>query len=154
MRAAELVIRRARLQDLDAVAACENACFEHPWSFAMLYEDICETAAAIYLVAELDGEIIGYGGTHIVIDESHITNLCILPEYRRRGYGHALMMALMDVSKDEGAEAVTLEVRVSNRAALHLYLGMGFTIAGIRRNYYEGREDAYVMWAGEPPSLS
>lgn len=153
MSAAELTIRRARLQDLDQIAACENACFEDPWSFAMLYEDICETAAALYLVAAIGDEIIGYAGTHIVIDESHITNLCIRPGYRRQGYGRTLLRALMDLSQEEGAEAVTLEVRVSNRAALHLYLQMGFTIAGIRRNYYEGREDAYVMWAGEPPSL-
>lgn len=145
----DLNIRRAQLGDLDQIYMCETLCFEHPWSFAMLYDDICETPAAIYLVAELGDEIVGYAGTHIVIDESHVTNLCIRPEYRRRGYGRRLMRALMDVAKENGAEAVTLEVRVSNRAALKLYLELGFTIAGARPSYYDGREDAYIMWAGK-----
>lgn len=145
------VIRRARLGDLDGIYSCEQASFEDPWSFAMLYDDICETPSAIYLVCELDGGIIGYAGTHIVIDESHITNLCIRPEFRGQGHGRALMEALMEVSRSQGAEAITLEVRVSNRPALRLYMDLGFTIAGIRRNYYPGREDAYVMWYGEGP---
>lgn len=148
-----LTIRRAALGDLDEIYSCEQASFEDPWSFAMLYNDICETPAAVYLVGILHGQVIGYGGTHIVIDESHITNLCIRPEHRKQGYGRALMEALMDVSRENGAEAVTLEVRVSNRAALRLYLSLGFTIAGVRRNYYPGREDAYVMWYGEGPLI-
>lgn len=145
------VIRRAGLQDLDGMYSCEQESFEDPWSFAMIYDDVCETPAAIYLVCELDGEIIGYAGTHIVIDESHITNLCIRPGFRQQGYGRALMEDLIAVSRENGAEAVTLEVRVSNRPALRLYMDLGFTIAGIRRNYYPGREDAYVMWLGEGP---
>ena len=144
-------VRPARLQDLDAIYSCEQECFEDPWSFASLYDDICETPAAVYLVGEVDGEIAGYAGTHIVIDESHVTNLCIRPAYRGRGFGRTLMEALMEASRREGAEAVTLEVRVSNRPALRLYLSLGFTIAGIRRNYYNGPEDAYVMWYGEGP---
>lgn len=148
---AEPLIRRAVLGDLDEIYSCEQVCFEDPWSFAMLYDDICETPAALYLVSELDGRIIGYAGTHIVIDESHVTNLCIRPEYRQRGYGRQLLEALMELSRENGAEAVTLEVAVSNRAALRLYLDLGFGIAGIRRNYYAGREDAYVMWSGEGP---
>lgn len=147
----EMVIRRAVLGDLDGIYSCEQVCFEDPWSFAMLYDDICETPAAVYIVCELRGQIIGYAGTHMVIDESHITNVCVRPEYRKRGYGKALMETLMEISRENGAEAITLEVRVSNRAALRLYLGLGFTIAGIRRNYYPGREDAYVMWLGEGP---
>lgn len=138
------------MSDLDEIYACEQACFSHPWSFGMLYDDICESPAAIYLVCEVDGKIVGYGGTHLVIDESHITNLCVRPECRLRGYGRALLQAIIDESRKNGAEAITLEVRVSNRAAMRLYVDMGFTIAGIRRNYYEGREDAYVMWAGDP----
>lgn len=146
MQNSQVTIRRAEREDLDAIYACEQACFDDPWSYPMLYEDICENRGAIYLVVLCDHKVVGYCGTHIVLDESHITNICVLPEYRGRGLAKRMMHALQDMSERRGALAMTLEVRVSNRVALHLYRKCGFTVQGIRKKYYRGREDAYVMW--------
>lgn len=116
----------------------------------MLYEEVCENRSAVYLVLLVNGRVVGYCGANIVLDESHVMNMCVLPDYRGKGYAKLMMRALQDASKERGADAMTLEVRTSNRAALRLYKDCGFTIQGLRKNYYNGREDAYVMWTRRP----
>lgn len=145
--AGEIIIRQANIADLDNVYECEQACFETPWSFSMLYEDIVVNNNTVYMVIEKDGQIIGYGGMWIIMDEAHITNVCVRPEYRGLGYAKKLMASLAQQSRLNGAEAMTLEVRVSNRAALKLYKHCGFSIQGLRKKYYSNKEDAYIMWA-------
>lgn len=142
----KISIRRAGLGDLEKVYECETTCFESPWSFAMLYEDIIENPNTVYFVVERGGEIIGYGGMWIVLDEAHITNVCILPAYREKGYAKQLMAVLADASRERGASGMSLEVRVSNKPALKLYKRCGFSIQGLRKKYYHNKEDAYVMW--------
>lgn len=154
MANSDLAIRRAEIGDLEQIHYCENTSFELPWSYAMLYDDIIENENTVYLVVEFDGKIIGYGGMWIIFDEAHITNVCILPEYRGNGYAYSLMTALIGTAKEHGADAMSLEVRVSNKAALKLYKKCGFTIHGIRKRYYSNNgEDAYVMWTERGPGL-
>lgn len=144
-----ITIRRATREDLDGIFACEQACFDDPWSFPMLYEDICENRTTVYLVMAAGknaDRIIGYCGAHIVLDEAHITNVCVLPKYRGRGLAKAMMRALEKEVRAHGALAMTLEVGVTNKVAQRLYRECGFSVQGIRRKYYNGREDAYVMW--------
>lgn len=143
----DINIRLAKNEDLQQISEVENLCFESPWSFDMLYHDICANDLTIYMVAEKDGKIIGYGGMWIIIDEAHITNVCIHPDYRRRGYAKQLMNALAEKSEEMGANSMTLEVRVSNHSAIKLYNGCGFHIQGVRKRYYSNNgEDAYIMW--------
>ncbi len=139
-------IRRAGMADLEKIYECETASFEEPWTYAMLYDDIIENGNTVYMVVENAGDIIGYGGMWIVMDEAHITNVCIMPEHRKKGHAKALMRELICAGKEQGASSVTLEVRVSNKPALRLYKQMGFTIQGLRKRYYRNNEDAYVMW--------
>lgn len=125
----------------------ENLCFDYPWSLEALYEDIIENKNIYYVVVAGDGNVVGYAGMRIIIDEAHITNVCVLEEYRNKGYGKSLMRAMIEASKNLGADAITLEVRVSNYAAIALYESMGFESAGIRRKYYnDNGEDALIMW--------
>lgn len=145
-QAEELVIRGAELSDLEKIHECEAASFTEPWSYAMLYDDIIENSNTVYMVVVRNGEIIGYGGMWVVLDEAHITNVCIKPEYRKMGYAKVLMKELIKVSKQHGTTSMTLEVRVSNKPALRLYKQFGFTIQGLRKRYYRNNEDAYVMW--------
>lgn len=147
IKGGEIIIRQAQIADLDKVYECETICFETPWSFSMLYEDIVVNTNTVYMVIEKDEQIIGYGGMWIILDEAHITNVCVRPEYRGRGYAKQLMRSLAQQSRLNGAEAMTLEVRVSNRAALKLYKHCGFSIQGLRKKYYSNKEDAYIMWA-------
>lgn len=99
------------------------------------------------MVIEDEGKIAGYCGAWIVIDESHITNIAILPEYRGQKLGEALLRKMIEISISMGVVRMTLEVRVSNSVAISLYEKLGFQKGGIRKNYYtDNQEDAYVMW--------
>jgi ribosomal-protein-alanine N-acetyltransferase len=140
-------IRRAEFGDLKQIHALEKQSFDVPWSYEMLYEDICTNKGTVYYVLEEDRNIVGYGGMWIILDEAHITNVCVLPEKRRKGYAMMLMKKLCDKAESLGAENMTLEVRVSNHDALHLYKKCGFAIHGRRKKYYSNNnEDAYIMW--------
>lgn len=142
----QVTIRRATREDLDQIFACECACFDNPWTLSMLYEEICENPTTIYLVMTAADRVVGYCGAHIVLDEAHITNVCVLPDYRGCGLAKRMMRALQEEARMHGASAMTLEVGVTNKAAQRLYRECGFSVQGIRRKYYNGREDAYIMW--------
>jgi ribosomal-protein-alanine N-acetyltransferase len=101
---------------------------------------------AHYLVVRAGHETVAYGGLWLMVDEAHITTFAVLPEWRRRGVGGRLMLALMDVSLDLAARFMTLEVRLSNRAARELYGRFGFKPVGLRPRYYsDNGEDALIM---------
>ena len=82
-------------------------------------------------------KLVGYCGVWIVIDEAHITNIAILPGYRGKRLGEALMRKVIEIVKERGAKTMTLEVRVSNMIAQSLYRKFGFQAGGIRKGYYQ-----------------
>lgn len=142
----ECVIRPLGKRDLDALEALERECFDLPWSRHAFQSEL-KNRCAHYIVAEQDGEIVGYAGMWVVIDEAHITNVAVGPEHRRLGYGRRLMRALMRRAADSGVQVMTLEVRKSNKAAQELYARLGFEPCGIRKKYYSNNgEDAVLMW--------
>ena len=95
--------------------------------------------------------IVGFAGMWTLFDEAHITTIGVEPEYRGRGLGELLLVALTDEALKRGAEWLTLEVRVGNEAAQGLYRKYGFSVHGVRKRYYsDNNEDAYIMWS---PSL-
>lgn len=143
----EIVIRRAKIEDIRQIHYIESVCFDDPWSYEMLYNDIFDNDITVYMVVEKQGKVIGYGGMWIIFDEAHITNVCIHPELRRKGYAKKLMEVLTKEAADMGAYSMTLEVRVSNEGAMKLYNNCGFHIQGVRKKYYSNNgEDAYIMW--------
>jgi len=102
---------------------------------------------ARYMVAVKDDVVVGFAGMWIIIDEAHITNIAVHPEYRGFGIGNMLMDSLLSICKLENVTAITLEVRVSNQRAINLYKIFGFVEEGIRKEYYEdNKEDALIMW--------
>ena len=149
----DCVIRRMTLDDLDAVAAIEAATFPTPWSRDSFQQELERNVAARYLVAEMDGQVIGYAGAWIILDESHITNIAIEESRRGLGYGRALTTALMQYLSNLGAAYATLEVRRSNLRAQNLYKSLGFVELGVRKRYYEdNREDALIMVCDHMPA--
>ena len=139
--------RFLRDEDIDQILIVEHECFTLPWSREAFYNELNHNQYAVYVVLEDAGRIIGYGGVWVVLDEAHITNIAILPEYRGRKLGEALLKKVMEISKAKGAETATLEVRVSNTAARSLYKKLGFQEGGIRKRYYtDNQEDGIVMW--------
>ena len=142
----EPVIRFMRLKDVDAVAAIEEATFARPWSRESFRQELTRNAVARYLVAEENGEILGYAGAWVILDESHITNIAVREDARGRGIGKKLTADLLQVLSNLGACYATLEVRVNNLRAQNLYKSLGFISVGKRKRYYEdNNEDAFLM---------
>lgn len=143
-----LRIRHANKEDIDKMAELDQICFETPWSREDFRKELCENKLALYLVATWDDEVIGYAGLWCVVDEGHITNVAVHPDYRKRGVGKKLINWLLNDAKTmNGVKNFTLEVRVSNSAAIHLYENFGFKEVGLRKEYYShNKEDAAIMW--------
>ena len=142
-----LSFRYMREEDLDQIMIIEKESFTLPWSREAFYNELHHNQYAVYIVLEDKGEVIGYSGVWIVVDEAHVTNIAILPQFRGRKLGEALLRKLMDISREMGATSMTLEVRVSNTPARSLYCKLGFQEGGIRKKYYtDNSEDGIVMW--------
>lgn len=140
-------VRRMTMEDIDEVYEVEKNSFTVPWTKESFFNELSSNYFAVYHVAEYEEKLIGYCGMWLVLDESQITNIAILPEYRGRGFGEKLLLAVMDVARKRGASIMSLEVRVSNESAQSLYKKLGFQPGGIRKNYYsDNQEDALVMW--------
>ncbi|OOE00365.1 ribosomal-protein-alanine N-acetyltransferase [Anoxybacillus kestanbolensis] len=135
------------IQDLDRIVEIEQRSFTLPWSRSSFHQELTNNPYARYIVMEHDGQIIGYCGMWLVMDEAHITNIAVLPEFRGKKLGEALMKQAMALAREEGTKTMTLEVRVSNIVAQSLYRKLGFLNGGIRKRYYsDNQEDALVMW--------
>lgn len=143
----EAVYRKMTLGDIPAVAETEREAFATPWTEEIFEHELTGNAYAHYIVAEVDGQIIGHVGMWIVLDECHITNVAVRSSMRGRGLGEALMRKAMELCALNEVKTMTLEVRVSNEPARSLYRKLGFQEGGIRKNYYQDdHEDGLVMW--------
>lgn len=141
-----MIIRKMRADDVDVVAKIEAEVFSDPWSKESFQKEVCVTDH-IYLVAEEDHKITGYCGLWKVADEGYITNVCVAPDYRGRAVGTKMLTELIHIAQQDEITAVTLEVRISNEAAIHLYKKLGFKEVGVRKGFYSHpKEDAVIMW--------
>ncbi len=132
--------------DLDAVMEIEHLCFSTPWSRESFRMEIEENRCARYLVLTVNERPVAYAGAWLVIDEGHVTNVAVHPDFRGKGYGERITRALMKECLKIGISWLTLEVRRSNETAQSLYRKLGFTEVGVRKKYYEDNgEDAYIM---------
>ena len=139
-------IAAMRLEDLDVVQAIERASFSSPWPPNAYRSELETNRLANYLVARADGEIVGYGGMWLMVDEAHITTFAIHPAWRRQRIGERLLLAFLDLALARQAHEATLEVRLSNLAARRLYEKYGFRPVGLRPRYYsDDNEDALIM---------
>jgi ribosomal-protein-alanine N-acetyltransferase len=135
------------VEDLDQVMLLELTCFSVPWTRESFKKELTENKLAHYIVIEEENQIVGYGGVWYIVDEGHITNVAIHPDHRKKGLGKQLVDAMKDMAIQNEIILMTLEVRVSNVAAITLYERMGFLEAGIRPKYYtDNQEDALIMW--------
>jgi ribosomal-protein-alanine N-acetyltransferase len=138
-------IRSMRDSDLKAALDIERSVYPQPWS-ERIFRDELAAPNRVYLVAEVEGVMIGYGGLMMVADEAHITTVVVCPEWRSHRVGTRIMLALVDEAIEKGGAALTLEVRTSNAAAQALYRRFGMEPVGVRKRYYIN-EDAVIYWA-------
>ena len=166
-------IEPMRMEDVPTVGAIERMVFARPWPVDAYDYELRENPNAHYLVArlkrregtapqitrslkaawrraisspELDKTLLGYGGLWLMVDEAHICTLAVHPAWRQRGIGESLLASLIEKAMALSSRCVTLEVRVSNHVAQHLYEKYGFSQTGLRRGYYsDNNEDAFIM---------
>lgn len=136
------------IDQIDDVLAVEQASFTNPWTREMYVSELANQGVSFCFVARADdGAVIGFCSFWRVLDELHINNLAVLPDFRRHGVGSQLLARALAEGASLGARRATLEVRRSNDAARLLYERFGFTIAGVRRAYYTNPvEDALILW--------
>ena len=149
----DLVIRRMTINDVDAVYAIEANTFARPWSRQDFIKEMTTNTCARYLVVEKDGNVIGYAGAWIVLDEAHVTNVAVAKDFRGQGIGRLLTAALIQYASNLGVVYATLEVRRSNETAKRLYQSLGYEYVGVRKRYYEDNgEDALLYCCQHMPT--
>ena len=141
-----MTVRRATIEDAKEIFAIEMECFSVPWSLDSIETELVNEDKKLYYVIEDANGVVGYAGAWLVYDEGQITNIAIRPSAIRQGFGAKLTSALIEECFKRGMHEIFLEVRISNLSALSLYRQLGFTVKGMRKNYYsEPKEDAYIM---------
>jgi ribosomal-protein-alanine N-acetyltransferase len=143
-----LVIERLSHADIDDVLALEESAFTSPWTREMYLGELENAGVSYcYLARDAQRRAVGFCSFWRVLDELHINNLAVLPEFRRAGVGSMLLEFVLKKGAELGARRATLEVRQSNEAARLLYERLGFSVAGVRPGYYSKPvEDALVLW--------
>lgn len=138
-----------RRRHLRAVLRIDAQVYPRPWSLGLYLGELgLPEERRIYLVARVDSEVVGHAGLMFAADDGHITTVAVDPAWQGRGIATRLLLVLVRVALDQGASALTLEVRAGNEAAQALYRRFGFVEAGVRERYYpENDEDAVIMWA-------
>jgi [ribosomal protein S18]-alanine N-acetyltransferase len=140
----EVKVRRLAYSDLPAVIAIERHSFPTPWSLAMFVLELSKPSG-ICLAATAGEELFGYLICSRYDQVWHLMNVAVAPERRRSGVAGRLISRLIEEAR--GKLPFTLEVRVSNLAAISMYERFGFRSAGVRPRYYhDNGEDALIMW--------
>lgn len=140
------------LGEIDEVLAIEQASFTNPWTREMYLAELGRRDVSGFLLAR-DGErrVVGFCSFWRVLDELHINNLAVSPTHRRQGVASALLASVFREGARLGTRRAILEVRSSNDVARRLYERFGFTVAGVRREYYNHPvEDAIVLCRDDP----
>ena len=135
------------LTDIETVTHIEHQSTPYGWS-KKIFEQSLDSNCCLVLQGENHPELLGFCVLQKIVDELHILNICITREYQKRGWGQALLNAIIAMAKEASFQDIHLEVRISNLAARNLYHNMGFNDVGVRENYYsceKGREDAVQM---------
>ncbi|MBP6754040.1 MAG: ribosomal protein S18-alanine N-acetyltransferase [Alicycliphilus sp.] len=132
---------------LDALLAVEQRAYSHPWTRGNFTDALASGYQAQVLMA--GDHLLGYFVAMMGVDEVHLLNLTVAPEFQRQGWARVLLEALALWSRGQGAQWLWLEVRASNLRAQQIYLAHGFRRVGERKRYYPAdhgqREDAVVM---------
>ncbi|MBQ8848165.1 MAG: ribosomal protein S18-alanine N-acetyltransferase [Candidatus Gastranaerophilales bacterium] len=145
----EFVIRQMEHKDIDDILQIEELSYgAHHWSRDSFLIELNNKISSYKCILNSENKCVGYMGIWKIIDEAHVTNLSIHPDWRNKKLAQRLLLASLDECYREKIKYITLEVRVSNQKAINLYEKFGFKSLGLRKKYYQdNNEDALIMWS-------
>ena len=144
--AEDVFIRGMEEKDLPEVASLEAETFTEPWSLTSLQESM-KNPIYQFLVAIRDNSVVGYCALRQVGNEGEISNVAVVSGHQNQGIGKKMLEEILHMGDKSGITEYTLEVRISNESAIHLYQKAGFLSEGVRKNFYQKpAEDAVIMW--------
>ncbi|MBA2312149.1 MAG: ribosomal protein S18-alanine N-acetyltransferase [Actinobacteria bacterium] len=142
----DLELVRMRRRHLRKVLSIEASVYPRPWSASLFLSELAQRSSRSYLVGRHQGITIAYAGMMFTGREAHVTNIAVDPDFHGRKVGTRLLLTMVYEALARGCERISLEVRVTNGAAMSMYGKFGFITTGIRKGYYiETNEDAYIM---------
>ena len=131
--------------DLESINDCLFSDFDDFWSINTLKSEL-QNPNSEYIVAKINNNIVGFAGIWKAVDDVHITNIVTAKKYRRQKIGSTLLSNLIEMAKNkENITSITLEVNSTNIPAQKLYNKFHFKIVGIRKKYYNNKDDAIIM---------
>lgn len=141
-------IKPMEKSDIDSVIAIEEKAYgPHHWSKESFMGELSNELAKYFSVFSENGDLIAYCGCWQILEEAHITNIAVDPDFRQKHIGEAMLKTIIDECYKNMAKYITLEVRVGNKPAIGLYEKYGFKSLGTRKGYYQdNNEDALIMW--------
>lgn len=145
-----ITTREATINDLDILLKIEMTCFVSPWNEEQLLYELNENPVSNFFIAEVNGQVVGFYDYWVTFDSATISQIAVLPEYRRKGIGSFLLQEIIDDCSAKRVMNITLEVRKDNINAQKLYKKLGFKEILIKTAYYSNGDDAiYMMRKGE-----
>ena len=137
-------ILEMNLDDFEQIKDCLQEEFDEFWTPNILKSEL-ESPNSKYIIAKENENIVGFAGIIISIDDTEITNIVTKKTERKRGIGTLLLDKLIEMTKKENRDKISLEVNENNIEAKNLYIKNGFEIVGRRKKYYNGIDDAIIM---------
>ena len=139
------LISKMQESDIDELVKIDKICFSSPWSYNSFKAEL-ENKNSYFIVCKYNNKAIGYAGLYKILDETYISNIALLPDYRKKGIGRKLLVSLINYAQNNRASFISLEVRKSNYIAINLYKSEGFVLSGLRKNFYSSpKEDGLIM---------
>lgn len=144
----DIKIRKMHKKDIEQIMKIESVSFGNfHWTPESFAAEIENDIGNYFTAEDKKGEVIGYCGFWLIVDEAHITTIAVHPDLKKQGLGEKLLQKMIEVGYEKNAKWFTLEVRASNITAQNLYYKYNFKSLGLRRKYYQdNEEDALVMW--------
>lgn len=140
----KIEIHTMKLADLDEIKEVLYNDFDDFWNYQIFKEELVNNNSS-YLVLRYDNKIVGYGGIKIILDEAELMNIVTKKDKRNMGFARLILNELIKISKEHNCSKLNLEVNEKNSAAIHLYELFDFKQVGLRKQYYNGKDNAILM---------
>ena len=141
----EIKIEKMTIEDLENISKLLTTEFDDFWNYNILKQELQSDTSHLFVSKNEQEDIVGFVGVQFVLDEANITNIVTKKNCRNQGIGSALLKYIIEFSKNNNMSSITLEVNENNKYAIKLYEKFGFKTIGLRKNYYNGTENAIIM---------